>query len=70
MKRIEPSFYRTLAWRATRSAVLRRDGYRCTYQACGLRAVAVVHLLPRHIGGATEPSNLRSRCRVHRSEHD
>lgn len=62
----DPSFFRTLAWRTTRAAVLRRDGYRCTCDGCERRAVAVVYILPRHIGGPDDPSNLRSRCRAHR----
>lgn len=64
-------FYRTIGWRATRSAILRRDCYRCTWTLpdgtrCPARAVVVDHILARSAGGpALDPANLRSLCRQH-----
>lgn len=48
-----------------RFEILRRDGYRCRY--CGATAadneLHVDHVLPRTLGGTTEPSNLVAACR-------
>ena len=49
----------TRAWRRVRLAVLRRDGFRCP---CGAVAVEVDHVVPRELGGADVPGNLRSLC--------
>lgn len=51
--------------RRLRFEVLRRDGYTCRY--CGAQApdvpLTVDHVIPRTLGGATEPSNLVTACR-------
>jgi len=51
--------------RRQRFEILRRDGYTCRY--CGAQApdvpLTVDHVIPRTLGGATEPSNLVTACR-------
>jgi len=56
---------------ATRRSVFERDGKRCTYvsddgQRCNATAfLELDHIVPRALGGGTEPENLRVRCRAH-----
>ena len=41
-------------------ALTLRDGERC--QLCGGHATHVDHIVPRHLGGSSDESNLRSLC--------
>ena len=53
-------------WEAARSAVLRRDGFRCVIAAAGCtgKATEVDHIVSPHDGGSPlDPSNLRASCR-------
>ena len=65
------AFYRSIGWRCTRQAILRRDCYRCTWvedgQRCTARAVVVDHIVPRSVDQSLEldASNLRGLCRLH-----
>jgi hypothetical protein len=57
--------------RATRRAVVERDGWRCSFVAedgrqCGARAfVEFDHATPKGLGGTSQPENLRLLCRAH-----
>lgn len=59
-------FYSSPAWRALRTAALRRDGYRCTTPGCGATAktarLSVDHIVSRRSGGPDALSNLVTRC--------
>ena len=61
--------------RATRRAVLQRDGERCTFTDAGGRRCSATtwleldHVAPRALGGAGELGNLRVRCRAHNLHH-
>jgi len=54
-----------------RRAVMERDGLRCTWRSpdgvrCESRAwLEHDHIIPRGMGGADDPDNLRIRCRAH-----
>ncbi|MCB0323125.1 MAG: HNH endonuclease [Bdellovibrionales bacterium] len=54
-----------------RDRVLERDGYQCTYVACGGRRcderqlLEIDHILPVARGGTSEINNLRTLCRTH-----
>lgn len=51
--------------RRQRFEILRRDGYTCRY--CGAQApdvpLVVDHVIPRALGGATDPTNLVTACK-------
>jgi hypothetical protein len=51
--------------RRQRFEILRRDGYTCRY--CGAQApdvpLTVDHVIPRALGGATDPTNLVTACK-------
>jgi hypothetical protein len=56
-----------------RRAVLRRDGFRCTFPNCGSRLGLDVHHVVPWPEGPTEPDNLALVCRTHHRlvhEHD
>ena len=53
---------RSRQWERVRRIVLKRDGYRCT--ECGRAGrLEVDHIIPHHLGGLPNPSNLRTLCR-------
>lgn len=55
-------FFGTLWWPCVRACIVERDGGRCTM--CGAEwPLEVHHVLPRHLGGADSPRNLRTLCR-------
>jgi 5-methylcytosine-specific restriction endonuclease McrA len=58
-------YYQTPAWKALRSAALRRDGFQCVIEGCDARAVVVDHIKQRDAGGADALPNLRSLCQRH-----
>ena len=56
--------YKTKRWRVTRLAIIRRDGFRCTY--CGRRSGLEVHHL-REVANSGDwfaPDNLATACRT------
>lgn len=60
-------FYKTTEWKALRTRVLQRDGYRCTIcgnSVAGRGKARVDHIQPRktHSHLAMNPNNLRSLC--------
>ena len=56
-------------WNRIRAAILKRDGFRCTWFTdgvrCSARATDVDHIVPAHRGGGDDPDNLRSLCKWH-----
>ena len=57
-------FYFSPLWKATRLAVLTRDGFRCATPGCERRASIADHIISRRNGGADDMGNLRSLCSV------
>jgi 5-methylcytosine-specific restriction endonuclease McrA len=58
-------------WRATRLAVLERDGHICQY--CGGVGDTVDHIIPASAGGTNDPSNLCACCladNVKKADHN
>lgn len=51
-------------WRWRRAHVLRRDGYRCQIVGprCAGRAAEVDHVVPAHLGGTDDLTNLQAAC--------
>jgi 5-methylcytosine-specific restriction endonuclease McrA len=54
----------TSAWKKLRLAVLERDGYRCQIKGprCAVVANIADHVIPHHLGGPDELSNLQAAC--------
>ena len=56
-------------WPALRKRILDRDGNACTKDVdghpCGAPATHVDHIVPHHLGGGNEQSNLAAMCRAH-----
>ncbi len=50
----------TAGWRATRRAILARDGYLCA--RCGAYADTVDHRYPLSLGGSSHDANLIALC--------
>ena len=67
-KRVDP-IYKDPRWRATRQAVLKRDGYRCVVCHCdvsGKGKARVDHIKRVKDGGAPfDPANCRTLCADH-----
>jgi len=68
MKTPDP-FYRSPEWQVLRTAVLKRDKWRCTVPGCPhtvrTSRLTVDHIKARRDGGADEMPNLRTLCRDH-----
>ncbi|MET9325417.1 HNH endonuclease [Tsukamurella sp. NPDC003166] len=54
--------YRRTADHASRSEILRRDGFECQYAGCAARAATIDHVFPRSRGGGNTWSNLVACC--------
>lgn len=54
--------YRRTADHASRSEILRRDGFVCQYAGCGERATTIDHVFPRSRGGGNTWANLVACC--------
>lgn len=54
----------TTRWRTLRAYILRRDFGQCRIGApgCTHEATHVDHIVPRHMGGTDEETNLRAAC--------
>jgi 5-methylcytosine-specific restriction protein A len=61
---VRSAFYRTPAWRAVRSFVLRRDSHLCQLRlpGCQVRATIADHIVERRLGGSDGPENQRASC--------
>ena len=56
-------------WRRIRAEILERDGYRCYFEGCGVRATTVDHIVPVSEAPSLrlDPANLRASCVPHNS---
>ena len=72
MSRRHPSRTDSARWARVRAAVLERDDYTCTEDACNRTAVEVHHVVPVYRGGAEfDADNMVSLCVAHhRAKHD
>lgn len=67
-KAFAKSFYNSKEWAATRTYILKRDGYHCTEPGCPNTATEVHHIIeltPENIGNPAitmSETNLRSLC--------
>ncbi|MEV7855108.1 HNH endonuclease signature motif containing protein [Streptomyces sp. NPDC088183] len=56
-------------WPTIRLRILARDKGKCTWthegKRCGWRATDVDHVIPHHLGGSDDDSNLTSLCSWH-----